>query len=64
VHSTRVQLSIDVDSDPITGSLGEGDAEPRGFCGWIELAEAIEHVRHPEVATTPSQSLGGAESKP
>jgi hypothetical protein len=43
-----LNLSIDVDSDPISGSLGAGGEEPTQFCGWIELVEAIELARHPE----------------
>jgi hypothetical protein len=42
----QMQLSIEVGSDPIAGSLSVGDGAPQQFCGWIELVAAIESVRH------------------
>jgi len=40
-----LEVSIDVDSDPISGSVGARSAAPRAFSGWIELAAAIETAR-------------------
>ena len=42
---THVGLSINVGSDPIEGAVVAGGQEPRPFCGWVELAAAIENVR-------------------
>ena len=46
MRPATVHLSIDVDSDPISGSVGPGGEDPKPFCGWIELVEAIELARH------------------
>lgn len=57
---------IDHNSDPITGSWRQGDAEPQGFCGWIELVEAIEQVRHSgngAEAETGAGDLGNGATK-
>ena len=43
--NARVQLSIELGSDPIRGSVSARDDEPRTFSGWIELVAAIEDVR-------------------
>jgi hypothetical protein len=42
---THVGLSINVGSDPIRGLLVTGQQAPQAFCGWVELAAAIEGVR-------------------
>ena len=44
-RSTDLHLSIEVDSDPITGSVSGSTGEPRLFCGWMELVAVIEGVR-------------------
>jgi hypothetical protein len=41
----QVRLEIDVDSDPITGTVCAADGDSRPFSGWIELVSAIEDVR-------------------
>jgi hypothetical protein len=40
-----VGLSVKTGSNPIEGSLDTGQPEPQRFCGWVELAAAIEAVR-------------------
>ena len=45
-RSTHMKLSVDVGSDPISGSLIVGSEDPRPFCGWIELVAEIEAVRY------------------
>jgi hypothetical protein len=41
-----VNLSIDVESDPISGYVQAGaDPAPQPFTGWVELSGAIESVR-------------------
>jgi hypothetical protein len=45
-RATILKLAVDVGSDPITGSVAVGAANPTSFCGWIELVAAIEAVRH------------------
>lgn len=42
---THVGLAINVGSDPIEGSVVTGGREPQPFCGWVELAAAIEGIR-------------------
>jgi hypothetical protein len=49
-RSVNVSLSIERDSDPISGFVtADVDPEPREFSGWVELAGAIEEarLRHP-----------------
>ena len=44
-RSAELHLSIEVDSDPITGSATGANGEPQLFSGWMELVAAIEAVR-------------------
>jgi hypothetical protein len=44
-HSTDLHLSIELDSDPIAGSVSGNVGEPQLFCGWMELVAVIEAVR-------------------
>jgi hypothetical protein len=55
--SARLELSIELGSDPITGSVAPSAGEARRFSGWIELVAAIEAAR----ASGPMQTktLGG-----
>jgi hypothetical protein len=45
-HSARarIELEIELGSEPIKGAIKEGVSTPRSFNGWLELAEAIERV--------------------
>ena len=45
MSTVSVELSIKTGSDPIEGSLYTGQQQPQPFCGWVELAAAIEAVR-------------------
>jgi hypothetical protein len=47
-RSAQLELSIDVGSEPITGSVVVGSGQPRSFAGWMELVAAIEAVRDQE----------------
>lgn len=49
-RTTTIQLSIELDSDPICGSFITGGAEPSRFRGWIELAAVLESARCSQVA--------------
>lgn len=40
-----MSLSIEVGSDPISGSLSVDAGAPQRFRGWIELVAAIESLR-------------------
>ena len=66
-YSVNVNLSIDLESDPISGCLSaEVDPEPRRFSGWVELAGAIEAVRLRLPRGVGAESLGlvpGASSQ-
>ncbi|MBV9804148.1 MAG: hypothetical protein JO130_13195 [Solirubrobacterales bacterium] len=49
MRATRhLELAIDIDSDPITGSFSRGAENSRPFTGWIELVAAIEAARSSE----------------
>ena len=41
----HLKLAIDIDSDPISGSVSNGTGDSRAFHGWIELASVIEAAR-------------------
>lgn len=45
-QAANVRLSIEIGSDPISGSLSVDAGATQEFCGWIELVAAIESVRH------------------
>jgi hypothetical protein len=42
---THLELAIEVDSDPIRGSVSNGSRQAQPFNGWIELVAAIEAAR-------------------
>ncbi len=44
----RLVLLIDLDADPVTGSLETADGRSRGFAGWIGLAAALNAIRSAE----------------
>jgi hypothetical protein len=62
--TTHLHLAIEAGSDPIAGSIGGLDEEPKTFSGWIELTEAIEAARAALAATvsrsTRRKSVGAA----
>jgi len=45
--TAHVELSIELDSDPITGLVSHGSQNSRPFSGWVELVAAIEAARSP-----------------
>jgi hypothetical protein len=55
--TARLELAIEVDSDPISGSVSNGDRHSQPFIGWIELVAAIE-------ATRSSIALVGTSGQP
>jgi hypothetical protein len=63
-RATRhLELSIDINSDPITGSISGGAQDALPFSGWIELVAAIEAARSPaEAAAESLGSLPGAKA--
>jgi hypothetical protein len=46
--TAHLELAIDVESDPISGSVSGASREERRFTGWIELVAAIESARRDE----------------
>ncbi len=61
--TAHLELAIDLDSDPITGSVSNGARGAQQFSGWIELVAAIEAARssaeHPGGGSGPErQTLG------
>jgi hypothetical protein len=43
--TAHLELAIEVDSDPISGSVSNGNRQSQPFTGWIELVSAIEAAR-------------------
>jgi hypothetical protein len=41
----QLTLCIDLEADPITGSLSAANGAHRRFSGWIGLAAALEAIR-------------------
>ncbi len=52
--TAHFQVVLDLDSDPITGSLAAPDRAPRRFTGWIELVAEIEALRRSGEAEGPA----------
>jgi hypothetical protein len=44
-RQTRVVLAIEIDSEPIRGSICELGRPEHAFRGWLELAQALEAAR-------------------
>jgi hypothetical protein len=44
----RLILLIDLDADPITGSLETADGQLHGFSGWIGLTATLSAIRYAE----------------
>lgn len=44
-RAAEMQLSIEIGSEPISGSVSMGDGAAREFSGWIELVATIESAR-------------------
>ena len=51
-----MKLAIDIDSEPISGSVSNGTGDSRAFQGWIELASVIESARNADPAA--AEALG------
>jgi hypothetical protein len=62
-ETRHLQLAIDVDSDPISGSVTNGAHRSQPFSGWIELVAAIEAVRSTGHASTGSPDTPGPRDK-
>jgi hypothetical protein len=45
-RAAQMQLSIEIGSEPISGSVSVSGGNSQQFCGWIELVETIETARH------------------
>jgi hypothetical protein len=50
IHTVRdgevhLKLTIEVGSEPISGSVSLGSGQPQPFRGWIELVERVEAAR-------------------
>jgi hypothetical protein len=56
--TAHISLTIEVDSDPISGSVSNGSQVARPFMGWIELVEAIEAVRNASHASEAASPAG------
>jgi hypothetical protein len=61
VPIAHLRLAIEIESDPIAGSIiaGSGEDETR-FSGWVDLVAAIEAARRarPDVANTGAATSG------
>jgi hypothetical protein len=59
VQTVNVSLSIELESEPITGVMAVGVGQPpRHFSGWVELAGAIEDVRLRRSGGAGAETLG------
>ena len=57
--TAHLRLAIEVESDPISGLVCDGNGHVKPFLGWIELVSVIEAARRsdPRAATGgPSES--------
>jgi hypothetical protein len=59
--TAHLALTIDVESDPITGSVSTTGGEAKPFSGWMELVAAIESARREDQTLGP---LPGAKATP
>jgi hypothetical protein len=61
VQTTRahLELAIEVDSDPISGSVSNGAHGAQAFVGWIELTAAIEAARSSVAVPGGAEAIGG-----
>ena len=61
-ETAHIRLAIEVESDPISGSVSNGTHRGQRFSGWIELVAAIEAARSPRgggaAGQTPTKTLG------
>jgi hypothetical protein len=58
-QTVNVSLSIELESEPITGAMAvDAGQPPRRFSGWVELAGAIEDVRLRRSGGAAAQTLG------
>jgi hypothetical protein len=44
-RAAQMKLSIEIGSEPISGSVSVSGGNSQQFCGWIELVETIELAR-------------------
>ena len=56
--TAHLDLSIEVGSDPITGSVSVPSYSAQPFSGWVELVAAIEAARNPGAGTGDSGEAG------
>ena len=57
--TTHLELAIEVDSDPISGSVLNGARKSQRFNGWIELVAAIEAARSSVARLGGAGEVGG-----
>jgi hypothetical protein len=57
-HAAEIQLSIDIGSEPISGSVSMGNGGRQQFRGWIELVATIESAREARSSSGLGESLG------
>jgi len=57
--TAHLELAIDVDSDPITGSVSNGSHLAEPFTGWMELVAAIEAARCATPPCDPEDEIRG-----
>jgi len=57
--TAHLELSIEVGSDPITGSVSHVSYSSQPFSGWVELVAAIEAARSAGAGSGGSGEAGG-----
>ncbi|HWW90277.1 MAG TPA: hypothetical protein VNY35_05795 [Solirubrobacteraceae bacterium] len=59
----QVTLDIELDSEPISGSLSDRDGTSHGFSGWIELVSLLQAAATTR-ASEPDKPLALVEIAP
>jgi hypothetical protein len=60
-ETARVTLHVSLDSEPIRGTLGDPDDGARDFCGYLELASALEAWRSEAAGVAVASSRNGTD---
>lgn len=60
-QSTRLTLELELDSEPIRGSLTGERGDRLGFVGWLGLAAALQRAARSNHATAPAGPGGRSE---
>lgn len=60
----QVTLGIDLDSEPIAGSLRHADGHSTTFSGWIELVSLLQTAATTQTPRADPRAAPAAEARP